>query len=255
MLEKILPFVAWGLTTLSHANWVALKDCVDYQQIDKHYAELDRDVRLHVLRFQQGKFRVFVHSFHDQPDHQRLALEQFRQDNQLVAVLSGGFFYPDYHKPVGLVVQQGKTHFPLSKRFSGVLWIKDNRLHITPTDKYKKQTIQPDYAIQGYPRLVDPKNHLGIKRQKSKFRFRAAVCTRADTFMFIINDKQKAGMSLYELATILQVAPEKGGLGCDIALNLDGGPAPGISLDPSLMSLEIREWWQVPNALGVAKKP
>jgi exopolysaccharide biosynthesis protein len=68
----------------------------------------------------------------------------------------------------------------------------------------------------------------------------------SDDIILFITDKKYDGITLLELAKIAQ---DKSGFNCKIAINLDGGPAPGISVSPKLINLEIKEGWQLPNAI------
>ena len=153
------------------------------------------------------------------------------------------------------MIEQGATLSALSKRFSGVIWIKNQRLHLTTLKQFIQDKPQPDYAIQGYPVLVDPVNVLGIYKDKMKHKYRAALCSRKNEILFIVTNKIFDGVSLYELAEILQAPESDGGLSCDIAINLDGGPAPALSVDPLITPLEVRALWQLPNVISVSKKP
>lgn len=243
-------------------TWQTLTTGMDYRAIKRHYAAdtangiEPRKVILHAFRIKQGAFEVKTHSFHALTDQQKTSVRDFRQQQKALMVLSGGFFQSSFRDPVGLVVEQGKQLFPIAKSLSGVIWIKDGQLHLTPTKRFKKQAIKADYAIQGYPRIVDPINKRGIQTQRTLFVHRAAICAVKDHFIVLISDKKFAGLSLYELATIAQAKEADNGLACDIAINLDGGPAPALSVDEKIMPLEVQEriGWQVPNVVVVSSK-
>jgi uncharacterized protein YigE (DUF2233 family) len=237
-------------------KWFFLTNGIDYRVIKRSYSEQAtvRKIKLHVLRIKQGVFEVLVHSFHNLENHQQESIKEFRNRNKYLITLSGGFFYPDFRHPVGLVIENGKELFSLSNNLSGVVWIKENQLYLSQTNQFRLMTVNADHAIQGYPRIVDPINKMGIYRQNHKYAHRAAICTIKDYFILMISDKSFAGLSLYELASIAQANESDDGLACDIAVNLDGGPAPGISIDPKLLNLEISEDWQVPNVIAIGKK-
>jgi uncharacterized protein YigE (DUF2233 family) len=204
----------------------------------------------------QGLFTLSTHSFHRLAGNDRSSVRKFRKNNKHLMVLSGGFFQSSFREPVGLVVEQGNELFPLAKSLSGVIWIKQGRLHLSTTKQFQQQAIKPDYALQGYPRIVDPINKQGIQTKRTLFRHRAALCTVKDHFIVLISDKQFSGLSLYELSTIAQVKEADDGLACDIAINLDGGPASALSVDEALFDVDIKEriGWQVPNVLIIDMK-
>ncbi len=253
----ILLFISESVFAVRQENveWRSLTDGIEYRIIERFYADelTNRKVKLHVLRIKQGMFNILVHSLH-RDDHKE-SINSYRKRNNYLIVLSGGFFEPDFHHPVGLVIEHGKELFPVSRHLSGVVWIKDGQLHLSGTENFQRLSTKPDYAIQGYPRIVDPINKVGIYKQRNIFAHRAAVCTTKKHFILMISDKSFSGLSLYEFALIAQMKESKGGLECDIAVNLDGGPAPGISVDKKLVALEVREGWQVPNVIAIGEKP
>ncbi len=182
-----------------------------------------------------------------------MTLQETRNSEKAVLAISGGFFSSDFKKPTGLVVIKNKVISPISQQLSGVIWIKDGQVNLTATKEFKSQN-QPTFAIQGHPCLVDFPNKLGIHQKTTKFTHRVAIGQKGDNIFFIITDKNYSGVSLLELAKILQGPIENGGLACDIAINLDGGPAPGISVKAGKLSLEIEEGWQLPNCILLKDK-
>lgn len=229
-------------------GWKRLKENIEYRQIYREYRndDIQRNALLHVFRIKHRTHKITIQSFHQQKIDDNISLQDLRQRHNALITFSGGFYDPDFRHPVGLVVVNNTTHFLLSKHLSGVVWIKSNFLRLSQTGAFSLAKSLPDYAIQGYPRIVDPVNKMGIQTKRLNYRPRAAVCTTANSVLFMISDKSHDGLSLYELAQIAQSA-----LVCDIAVNLDGGPAPGISVDPNLIGLEIKEGWQLPNAFVI----
>lgn len=239
-------------------QWEVLRKGMEHRIIKRHYSDeySTRQVSLHAFRIKQGMFSLATHSFHQLADNDRDSVRAFRKKNKHLMVLSGGFFQSNFREPVGLVIEQGNRLFPLAKSLSGVVWIKQGQFHLSTTKYFQQQAIKPDYALQGYPRIVDPVNKRGIQTKRTLFRHRAALCTVKDHFIVLISDKQFSGLSLYELSAIAQAKEADDGLACDIAINLDGGPASAISIDEGLFSLEVREriGWQVPNVLVIDSK-
>ena len=238
------------------AKWQSLEDGIQYRAIEKAFEfQSKRKVKVHALKVKQEMYDLAIHSFHNIKDAEKTSISDFRASKDKLIVVSGGFFDPDFRHPVGLVVEEGVVVSKHSTKFSGVVWIKENQLNLSATQSFNLSKDAPSYAIQGYPRIVDPINRMGINKQSAVYAHRVALCTVRDAFIILITDKKFDGLSLYEFAHIAQSAEEKGGLACDIAVNLDGGPAPGISVAPELLDLNVEEGWQVPNVLTVAKKP
>jgi len=239
-------------------QWQVLQQGIEYRTIKRRYKDENttRQVSLHAFRIKQGLFDVSTHSFHRLGTNERMSVDDFRRQNKALMVLSGGFFQASFREPVGLVIEQGDLLFPLAKSLSGVVWIKDGQLHLSTTKDFQKQAVKADYAIQGFPRIVDPVNKQGIQTKRTLFRHRAVLCSVQDHFIVIISDRQFSGLSLYELSVIAQAKETDDGLACDIAINLDGGPASALSVDEKLFKLNIKEriGWQVPNVLVIGGK-
>ncbi len=251
----LLLFASLTFSFSIKADWRLLKEGIHYRTVEKSFQSTAvRNVKLHAFKIEQERFALSIRSFHDIKDSQNINISSLRKREESMLVVSGGFFDPDFRKPVGLVIEDGIVVSELTKKFSGVIWIKNDRLHLSSTESFNLNNQQPEYAIQGYPRIVDPVNRLGIKKQQTIFAHRAAVCTIKGAFIILISDKNFDGLSLFEFAQIAQGSVEQDGFACDIAVNLDGGPAPGISVSPELLDLNIQEGWQVPNVLVVSNK-
>ena len=77
--------------------------------------------------------------------------------------------------------------------------------------------------MQVGPILVDPGGKVGIYTNQGDRRRRSAICLRPGEVVAIVVDGD--GLSLFQLANLLAIPIEKGGVGCDAAINLDGGPS------------------------------
>ena len=77
-------------------------------------------------------------------------------------------------------------------------------------------------AVQCGPLLVDPGGRMGIRRNDFDRQNRTAICLRPGSIVVVVAE---GGLSLFELAEVLSASQANGGLGCDVALNLDGGPS------------------------------
>jgi len=234
------------------ADWKKLKDGIFYKKTMYNFEE-NRKVLLHSFKLEQNKFKILIKSFHDLNRSKNITLKDLRIKNNYLITISGGFYLPErgYQSPQGLVIENKQKIFPVDNKLSGVIWIKNNFLTLSKTSELPMNEPNliygMDYAIQGYPRIVDPINKIGIRKQGKIFH-RTAICTemKNDNIILFITDKKYDGISLLELAKIAQ---NNQNFNCKIAINLDGGPAPGISVSPKLINLEIKEGWQLPNAI------
>ena len=259
MLRKaiFLYFIFFVFLEAKIKDWKILINGISYKS-EIYTFEKNRKVLLHSFKIKQNKFKIFIKSFHDLDKTKRVTLKDLRIKNNYLITISGGFYLPQkgYQSPQGLVIENGKKIFPIDKKLSGILWIKNNYLTLSTTNEIlmnKAEIIHDmDYAIQGYPRIIDPINKIGIRKQGNSFH-RVAICTEmnTDNIILFITDKKYNGITLLELAKIAQ---DNNGFNCNIALNLDGGPAPGISVSKKLINLEIEEGWQLPNAIIFTEK-
>lgn len=258
MYKKIIVFLfILSSFLIANTQWKVLKEGISYHK-DKFYFKNNRNVLLHSFKIKQNKFKISIKSFHDLNKSTKISLKKIRKENNYLLTISGGFYLPEkgYQSPQGLIIENGKIFFPKDNKLSGILWIKNDYLTLSPTNDIPTENSNIlhgiDYAIQGYPRIIDPINKIGIRKQGNAFH-RVAICTQMDSedIILFITDKKYSGITLLELAHIMK---DNKNFNCKIALNLDGGPAPGISVSEQLMNLEIKEGWQLPNILIFQEK-
>ena len=65
----------------------------------------------------------------------------------------------------------------------------------------------------------------------------------------------EGGISLFQLADLLSLPESEGGFGCDVAINLDGGPSTQAVLRAGSVHREIAGGSTVQNVLIVSRKP
>ena len=154
--------------------------------------------------------------------HMSTRFDQVLARSSARLVVNGGFFAPD-GGPVGLAISEGKTLGRFSPDMSGgVLWIRGSTAHLSATEEY--QPVPADFAIQCRPRLVVG-SRVNIRSDDGRHAPRTALCLRdAGRTIDVVaatGDDDPPGPTLFELAT------ELAALGCEEALNLDGGPSTG----------------------------
>jgi len=157
-------------------------------------------------------------------------VDEFKRRTGAVLVINGGFFdFGPQHeiRAVGLLIEKGRIKKPLSRALSGTLLINGRQVELVATPSVVT-TIGYTFGLQSKPLLVDPGNKLGMHSNDGVRVPRSAICMPDAEHVTIIYAGQ-SGLSLYELATLLQTPADRGGFGCDVALNLDGGPSTQVS--------------------------
>jgi uncharacterized protein YigE (DUF2233 family) len=161
----------------------------------------------------------------------RLAIEDVRMSRGLdeallrtsaILAVNGGFF-DSRGNPLGLAISEGKTLSRFSQEMSGgVLWTRDGVAHLSATEDYEAGAV--DFAIQCRPRLVVD-SRVNIRSDDGRRAPRTAICLRSSgkTIEFEIAKGEHGDPG----PTLLELATELAGLGCEEALNLDGGPSTG----------------------------
>lgn len=152
--------------------------------------------------------------------HMSSRLDDVQRTTSARLVVNGGFFDLD-GAPLGLAVSKGVPLAPFRPTLSGgVLWTRGGVGHLTATEEYNETTV--DFAIQCRPRLVVG-SRLNIRSDDGRRAERTALCLRdgGHTLQVIVALGERGGPTLYELADELVA------VGCEEALNLDGGPSTG----------------------------
>lgn len=162
--------------------------------------------------------------------------------------INGGFFGTD-GAAVGLSVSNGKVLSRFSRTMSGgVLTIQDDRAVLHETEHFDEKTSY-DFAVQCRPRLVVD-SRVNIRGDDGKRSERSALCIREGGAVLdatiAVNDL--GGPSLLALAEYLRT------LGCEEALNLDGGPSTGASWRENGGILAHKPRGPVRHALVVVEK-
>ena len=145
---------------------------------------------------------------------------------------------------MGLAVDEGRVMASSKQRNWGALVIdgKEGRIMLGAD-------IQDHHAhrliVQGIPRLL-----VGGKVQQLKPQIaeRTAVCAERQILVLVVSTKAEATA----FARFLADPPDKGGLACWDALNLDGGPSTQLVVKLPALALSLPGGWGVPNALVVA---
>jgi exopolysaccharide biosynthesis protein len=154
----------------------------------------------------------------------------FKARTGAVFAINGGFFdFGPQHelRPVGLLIENGVIKKPLSRALSGTLLINGPQVEIQETSSVVT-AMGYTYGLQSKPLLVDPGNRLGMRGDDHVRVPRSAICL-PDAKHVVFIYAGESGLSLFELANLLQAPANTGGFGCDVALNLDGGPSTQVA--------------------------
>jgi len=148
-----------------------------------------------------------------------------------VAAVNGGYFDERY-RPTGWLVDQGHELAPKQNRAQGgVLAAAAGALYVGPLGKLP---FTPQLALQNSPRLVEAAGVVGIRSDDGKRASRTLACDADGRLhLLVIAAPLHEGPTLLEAARFLAREPELGGMGCDTALNLDGGPSTALWLPAS----------------------
>ena len=178
----------------------------------------------------------------------RMEIKALARKAGALAAVNGGFFLPD-HRPLGLLIVDGRETNPLRKTDWGIFLVQENRPKIIHTREFQNgETISQ--ALQVGPRLVVGGKELRLKKQVAR---RAALgITFKDRVILLCSEET----SLYaqDLARIFRLPQAEGGLECRDALSLDGGPSAQMYADYKSLKIDIPGGWAVPNGVGVFKR-
>jgi hypothetical protein len=161
-----------------------------------------------------------------------------------VVVASNASFFDKEGRAMGLAVDEGRAMASSTRRTWGALVIDGKQGQIMLGADIQ-DPLGHRLIVQGIPRLL-----VGGKVQQLKPQIaeRTAVCAGGNIVVLVVSTKAEATA----FARFLANAPDKGGLGCWDALNLDGGPSTQLVVKLPALALSLPGGWGVPNALVVA---
>ena len=199
---------------------------------------------------------VEVHAFRVDPKTHRFrvvrAKDGLRDSVHSIARKSGLFlavnasYFDENDKPLGLLIDQGKKIQGLRNVDWGVFQVSSaGEASIVHTRDYT-YSKRIDAALQAGPRLVVDGKALKLKPQIAR---RTAVCVDARGRVVLL--VTEGGVFLQDLAELLMKPAGRGGLECQNALNLDGGPSTQGTLVMGPESWDVYGGSAIPVVLGV----
>ena len=200
-------------------------------------------------RFDPKKFGIEVVQ---QLGKQGSTIAELRAHHKALLAINGGFFNIDAEQrltPHGFLVANGRRVSGYHKEAgSGLLYENDGGIGITWSKDWESLGDGVKTAVQAGPMVVDPGAKNGIYVNDYNRHDRTSVClSDAGNIIIVV---VKGGLSLFELGEILVTQTKDGGMGCERAINLDGGPSTQASFaPPGAKPLEIEGTWTAQNGV------
>jgi Phosphodiester glycosidase len=160
-----------------------------------------------------------------------------------VVVAANASFFDKEGRAMGLAVDEGRIMVPSNRRAWGALVVDGTQGRIMLGADIQ-DPLGHRLIVQGIPRLVVGGRVLQLKPQIAE---RTAVCAGGNTVVLVVSTMVEANA----FARFLADPPDRGGLGCSDALNLDGGPSTQLAVKLPGLVLSLPGGWGVPNALVV----
>jgi hypothetical protein len=172
----------------------------------------------------------------------RRTVEEIVAPYPAVVAINASFFDKE-GRAMGLAVDEGRLTASGKRQSWGALVVDDKKARIVLGAEID-DPLAHRLIVQGIPRLV-----VGGKVQQLKPQIaeRTAVCAERNVVVLVVSTKAEATA----FARFLADPPDKGGLGCWDALNLDGGPSTQLVVKLPALALLLPGGWGVPNALVV----
>ena len=210
---------------------------------------VDYEVNLHVWSFDPKRFHLKVRQ---QASAGGQAIGDFLSESGDVLAINGGFFDTDSRErltPSGLLIVDGAVVRDVTDKGSGIVLATADGVGIVRRQDFRAAGVVQ--AVQSGPLLVDPGGKLGIYKEDFDRQNRSAICLDGSAIRIVMVE---GGLSLLELARVLSSPREAGGLACEVALNLDGGPSTQAVARIGSQELSLVGRWRIQNALVIARR-
>jgi hypothetical protein len=209
-------------------------------------------LRIHVFDFASDRFALRIA---EQKARTGSRAADFFDDKNDVFVINGGYFERKSGRKLsssGLLIVDGERIAREHERAgSGVIYAGADGVKIVYRKDFREKP-GVSHALQVGPILVDPGGVKGIYENVGGRYNRSAICLRNGTFTAFVVE---GGISLFQFADLLSLPRSDGGFGCDVAINLDGGPSTQASLRIGAAGLDIVGGSTVHNVLIVSRRP
>jgi len=221
----------------NNLNWEKLEDGLFY--LKKLYGHGISKGYIHFLKLNYPRRLKILHN-----NFNKVSLAKLEEIYKPIVIINGGYFQPNY-KPSGLLKVDNKIIYPLNKEGNkGILGINDYYVDILDKKDFDKNKNLFKEMIQNGPLLIE-NGELGIYSDDKDYRARTCLCIDKYKNIFIIIADSIASISLFELANILK------NIGCQKAINFDGGSSTGIRINTSNKRIIIDPSVKISNAIGI----
>jgi hypothetical protein len=173
----------------------------------------------------------------------RRTVEQIVAPYPVVVAVNASFFDKE-GRAMGLAVDQGRVMASSKQRNWGAFVIDGQGGRIILGAEIQDH-LAHRLIVQGIPRLLVGGK---VPQLKPQIAERTAVCASGRVVVLVVSTRAEATA----FARFLADPPDKGGLGCWDALNLDGGPSTQLVVKLPALALSLPGGWGVPNALVIA---
>jgi len=175
------------------------------------------------------------------PSSRRTVAEIVAPYPALVAINAS--FFDQEGRAMGLAVDEGRLLAGGKRQSWGALVVDDRKARIVLGAEVN-DPLAHRLIVQGIPRLVVAGR---VQQLKPQLAERTAVCADGGVVVLVVSTTAETGA----FARFLSDPPDKGGLGCSDALNLDGGPSTQLVVRLPTLTVSVPGGWGVPNALVV----
>jgi hypothetical protein len=209
--------------------WSTLAPGLSWTQVDPQFDEAPARLIWTVLRIDLARWSLRAERSRDD------TLAGLANDPAVATAINAGFFEAD-HGASGIVLSQGVTLGRYAPRGgTGVLTVRDGRASVEAAAGFPED-FGGELAVQCGPRLVEEGGLVGVYRDDGRRAARTAACVRdgGRTLDLVLTwdvDAPLRGPGLQWFARRLAgPSPTGDRVGCERALNLDGGPSTGFHL-------------------------
>ena len=220
--------------------WRSIVPGLEQRETRHSLAGVRQPIELTVLRADPAEVRFAVLDTYSMVStrgvkYPSYSLRDLVRVTDALALINGGFGQSTYYPvPAGLVLQDGRQKSRLnskSRTQSGLFCVLEEgalaRAGTGPArivDKLDYSAGLCRQALQSGPKIVEYPGENGISQPKRAF-IRSVVCIDEGGRVLFVRSSR---VTLYHLAEILRAPDERGGYGCQAALNLSGDIESGL---------------------------
>jgi exopolysaccharide biosynthesis protein len=199
-----------------------------------------------IVRFDLHYVKLSIGYAPDQP----LAMDEWMQKEQALAVMNGGYFDAQ-ERATALVISNGQTYGSSYDGFGGMLSVDAQGrvgLRSLSTQPYDPGSEQLTQATQSSPMLLENGKRTQFSADNNAARRSIVAMDTQGRLLFIVSPDQQ--FTLDDMATLLA----KSDLSLTTALNLDGGASTGLALNAGSQNFLTDAFVNLPLVIVVKSK-